>query len=242
MVAVMQEQGDDARALYVVQVDKPKADALLECAADLGYGPAEARMSLKASGFDEEMAFMWAERASKNGDRLGLYRLGLAYLYGLGCAKDKAKAIEHFKAAAELQLAMAQSSYGEFAFGASDWERYFWWGRAVVNGGYKEMFRSAVLRLLPSFEAGQNGRILHTVGPVMRVNVEPAPRNLLLGTGSTDEEVKGYHRVVKLYDAMLGRARRAIQCWSIVGRRSGIVRDIRVVIAKMACEEAWLWM
>jgi hypothetical protein len=40
---------------------------------------------------------------------------------------------------------------------------------------------------------------------------------------------------------MLGRAREAIKCWSMAGRRVGVVKDMRVMISKMAWEEAWRW-
>jgi hypothetical protein len=48
-------------------------------------------------------------------------------------------------------------------------------------------------------------------------------------------------RLLELHKAMLARARRAIDCWSMAGRRCGVVKDMRVVIAKMAWEEAWQW-
>jgi hypothetical protein len=39
---------------------------------------------------------------------------------------------------------------------------------------------------------------------------------------------------------MLDHAKEAIGCWSMAGRRRGVVKDIRVMIAKMAWEP-WLW-
>jgi hypothetical protein len=46
---------------------------------------------------------------------------------------------------------------------------------------------------------------------------------------------------MELHGAMLQRARRAIDCWSMAGRRLRVVRDMRVMIAKMAWEEVWRW-
>jgi hypothetical protein len=48
-------------------------------------------------------------------------------------------------------------------------------------------------------------------------------------------------RVGELHAAMLGRARRAIDCWSVAALRCGVVKDVRVMIAKMAWAEAWRW-
>jgi hypothetical protein len=47
-------------------------------------------------------------------------------------------------------------------------------------------------------------------------------------------------RVKELHEAMLFRARKAIVCWSAVGVRLGVVKDVRVMIAKMAWEP-WRW-
>jgi hypothetical protein len=54
-------------------------------------------------------------------------------------------------------------------------------------------------------------------------------------------KMKGIRRILVLHDEMLGRARRAIDCWSMAARRCGVVKDMRVIIAKMAWEEAWRW-
>jgi hypothetical protein len=44
-----------------------------------------------------------------------------------------------------------------------------------------------------------------------------------------------------LHDAMMGRARRAICCWSMAGQRLRVVKDMRVMIAKMLWKGAWQW-
>jgi hypothetical protein len=52
---------------------------------------------------------------------------------------------------------------------------------------------------------------------------------------------EGLQRVLEQYDAMLHRARRAIACWSMAAKRRRMVKDMRVMIAKMAWEEPWQW-
>jgi hypothetical protein len=54
-------------------------------------------------------------------------------------------------------------------------------------------------------------------------------------------EMVAFARVLELHDDMLCRARLAIFCWSVVDRRLGVARDVRVMIAKMAWEDAWRW-
>jgi hypothetical protein len=53
--------------------------------------------------------------------------------------------------------------------------------------------------------------------------------------------VEDLERVFELHAAMLRRARRAIDCLSMAGRRRGVVKDMRVMIAKMLWAEAWRW-
>jgi hypothetical protein len=78
------------------------------------------------------------------------------------------------------------------------------------------------------------------VAPVLRANFDLAKRTVF-GKITSESSLKMFQRVLALQDAMLGRARDAIRCWSVVGCRHGVVKDIRVMIAKMAWEDAWRW-
>jgi hypothetical protein len=174
------------------------------------------------------------------GDRYGTYRLAQCWEAGIGCAMDMAKAKQLYRAAAELGDAHAQVAHGQLAFGWRDWERYHWWCSAVARGlAWTELYE-AVLQLLPSFEKGELGRVLHIVAPVLMKKIEAAQRGEALSRTERKDLVK-YQRVVELHCAMLVRARRAIDCWSTAGRRLGVVKDMRVVIAKMAWAEVWRW-
>jgi hypothetical protein len=87
---------------------------------------------------------------------------------------------------------------------------------------------------LPSFARGENGRILCIVAPVI-ADAET------FGFPATGERLSLVREVLSYYQAVLNRARRAIACWSVVGLRCGAAKDVRVMIAKMAWEELWLW-
>jgi hypothetical protein len=173
------------------------------------------------------------------GFRGGLTQLGQCYLDGVGCAVDREKAIESFKVAAELNCRHAQYEYAGLAFGERDWERYKWWVRSTRRG-QGLWLSAAVVRLLPSFERGELGRILHVSTPTIRANLNVADREMF-HCSIGEDEMGRVQRVIALHDAMLGRARRAVDCWSMAARRCGMVKDIRVAIAKMAWEEAWRW-
>jgi hypothetical protein len=97
-----------------------------------------------------------------------------------------------------------------------------------------------VLKLVPMFAKGEHCRILHVVAPVFRQ--QPGLASAVRGLrGPADGAIEEFQQVFRLHDAMLDRARAAVNCWSIAGRRHGVVKDMRVMIAKMAWAEPWLW-
>jgi hypothetical protein len=240
MLDALRQHGEDARALYVTfLLDADRTGVLLREAAEMGYAPAQAQLSNFIT-VDEQESFLWAEASGEAGDRDGLFQLGFCYLSGVGCTKDVDTAIELFHEAAQLGSAAAQFFYGETAFGDHDWQRYHWWGCAAARGFGSGLFCAAILRLLPSFESGELGGILHEVAPVLRQHPGVTALNASDVPFSFPDLLK-FDRVVELHEAMLDRARQAIACWSVCGRRRGVVKDMRVVIAKMAWEEVWRW-
>jgi hypothetical protein len=236
MAAAMIEQGDDPRALYIAWrlVERSEENLLLR-SAERGYAPAQAKMSAMTSG-DE--SYEWAERAAASGDGEGLFRLGQSCHYGRGCCVDTDRATSLYRSAAELGLPAAQVAYGWLAFGDTDWRRFLWHGRAAMWGENGRPFLNSVLRLFASFARGENGRVLHTVVPVMQ-SCLATPE--LLGVELHGVERRQLNVLLELHEAMLGRAREAIACWSIVARRRGMAKDMRVMVAQMAWEEAWQW-
>jgi TPR repeat protein len=231
----MRKQGDDPRALYLLYMFGTKftnIDARKRSAA-MGYAPAQAICAPFADSDAESFSF--AESAAGQGDRSGLYRLGELLLKGSGCTADPARALEVLKRAATLGHERAQIRYGELAFD-ENWERHSWWGIAARRGLGNSFF-SAMLRFLPSFENGEHGRILHTMATVLLSGIDEV-RDMQFDEAEVKEAIE---RVLELHDAMLERARRAIDCWSMAAQRRGVVKDIRVVIAKMVWEEPWRW-
>jgi hypothetical protein len=241
MREAMLEQRDDPRAMFCVWqlgIQDEEEEKLLRRAAEMGHAPAQAQLSNWCS--EDENGFSWAQRAAAQGDRRGLYFLAFCYEHGEGCAQDKGRAMELYRTAAELGYSLAQDSYGLYAFGGLDWERYFWWGRAAARGFSGRRFCISVMSLLPTFEKGENSRILHTVGPVVKQGLD-VTMCALFKQRFVSSELPKLLGVIELYEAMLERARSAVACWAIAGRRRGVVKDIRVMISKMAWEEAWRW-
>jgi TPR repeat protein len=130
-----------------------RSNELLRRAAEMGFAPAEGSLSLESS--DPVECIKWGERAVLHGDRFGAYWLGYCYANGESCNKDTSKALELYKVAAVCGHPGAQWGVGELAFGELDWERYYRWGRAAVQGIHVGIFRDQTVLLLPSFASGQ---------------------------------------------------------------------------------------
>jgi hypothetical protein len=240
MEEVLLELGDDPRALFLRwRFSAESSRQPLRRAAELGFAPAQAQLARKEYDFGGE-PFVWAQRAMAQGDRDGFVELGRCLLIGRGCDTDNDKAVEMFRKAAELECPRGQDRYGIVGFGRLDWERYHWWGLAVLQGYRRRSFCGAVLELLHSFEQGELGRVLHTVAPVIAVGINVA-KEMVFDDPYPPKEMARFERVIVLHDAMLRRARIAIDCWSVAGRRCGVAKDIRVMIAKLAWEEVWRW-
>jgi hypothetical protein len=240
---VMLKHGEDPRAKHIMHIVAHPSDSrqLLQRSAKMGYAPAQGTLALRlrhAGKADEQ--FLWAQRAAAQGERCGLYVLALCYWNGQGCEKDTRRAIELFRKAAELGFPPAFWHYGEVSCGGWDWERYYWHGRAASRRYADDRFCGNVSSLLPLFEKRQRGRVLHTAAAVIRANYVPAERRVF-GRIVDSEERDKLNRLFELHDEMLSRARDAIDCWSVVGLRRGMVKDMRVMIAKMAWEEPWRW-
>jgi hypothetical protein len=99
---------------------------------------------------------------------------------------------------------------------------------------------SAACKLVPEFEKGELGRILHMAAPLIRKHFDVVEQTMS-GWPMSQERAKLYASTIELHDRLLVRARQAVACWSVVALRIGVVKDLRVMIAKMAWEEVWRW-
>jgi hypothetical protein len=236
MREVLLKHRKDPRALYVAW-KLASDESLLQVAALMCYAPAQAHLA----SFSHGGAFQLAVAAAAKGDRRGISQLAYCYRFGWGCGRSRTMASDLYREAAELECGTSAYFCGELAFGEFDLERYEWWLRASRRG-FPHLGFDAILRLLPSFEEGEHGRILHVGAQVVRAGLAVPSRT----PGGTERIVREDKRekllrLVELHEAMLGRATQAIACWSIVGRRCGVVKDIRLMIAKMAWAELWQW-
>jgi hypothetical protein len=237
MAEMMLQQGDDPRAMHLAVVTGGYDHiARLERAAAAGYAPAQAALSYCREGAEQ---LEWAEKAAHQGNRAGIMHLGWMLQCGEGCEKDEEGGVELYRLAAELESGFAQHSYA-LSFGRLDYRWNVWWERAAEKGVNARLYIAAVVQLLPYFEDGEQGRILHTVAPRIRPALD-APSGKPFGVLCSEKDLSGLQRLLQLHRTMMESARTAIDCWSMAARQRGLVKDLRVVIAKMVWEEPWRW-
>jgi TPR repeat protein len=261
MCQVLRQHQHDPRAVFLLCFLEDFVGDMRP-AAEAGYAPAQAELAAEIASqlsdpdgdvepgsaeYEAKAAecFLWAQRSASQGDRSGIYQLACCFLKGTGCSKDVVRGIELLKEASELDKSDAQHLYADVAFKDYDWQRFYWWGRAERGNPTPEnphSYVNKVRALLSLFENRALGRILHTVAPVIARNLDiwlndKGNQGIRLGA----LEKTQLERVLQLHEAMLGRARVAIDCWSMAGRRCGLVKDMRVKIARMAWSEAWQW-
>jgi hypothetical protein len=235
LCCVMEEQGhDDARALFLSASWRGRPDAM-QRAADLGFAPAQAAIAAEAS---ESEAFHLAQKAAKSGDRAGIGALGDCLLCGRGCTTDVAGGIALLTAAARLGDSRAQCSLGEYAYEVSDWQRFYWWGQAVAQRSTRAHFAvdAAANWCLKEFCEGRgSSRAVFEIGSALHSSwFTTLP-------GSGREHGVSQQRCVDLFGKWCNEARKGIWCWSAVGRRLGVSKDIRQLIARLLWEERREW-
>ncbi len=223
---------------------------MLQRAAERGYARAQAALARKTRTLE------WAEKSAAQGDREGICRLAVLIATGVRESfKDPKRALELYRQEAELGSARAQHSYGELAFDAHAWERYRWWGRAAARGLPEACADLAVaarqqLRLLEGgglgralrlLEGGGLGRAVYEIGLACKGRLSAAEQRAF-GRFLPAHEVECLERAVNMYDTWSGEARRAVECFPMVAHRYGVVRDIRVVISRMAWRHRFLYV
>jgi hypothetical protein len=221
-------KGEDARALFLSGCAKIEETVR---SAQLGYAPAQARMCFRGVvSLDQE--FAWVQSSASKSDRNGIFALASCYATGRGCEKQLDKAASLMREAIALGHLSAPARYGIDFFAEDDWRRYHWWGSARERAleGTVVQLQHAARKQLRLFERGQgSGRIVYEIGAALCTTVAGAcvPPHA--------------ERCVHLYRQWTLLAKDAIECWIVVGRRLGVAKDVRRLIAEKAWKERAAW-
>ncbi len=243
MKEVLAKHADEARGMFFAACicgHWTEDKVLLRRAAEMGYAPAQAWLagwSFRGGGFE------WAQRAAAQKDRNGLFGLSECLREGDGCDKDEFMSLEVLREAAELGHAHAQFCYGERAFKGSDWQRYYWWGRAAVqhNNEASHGLIEAVVELLTLLDDGGSGRSVFEIGAACRGHVDLINSTVFL-MQSHPSGCRAVEQAIALYDEWCANSRRAIYFWIWAAKEEmGLSKDIRVMIAKHVWNERAIW-
>jgi hypothetical protein len=220
---------DDARALcFGACMQEPVNMDMVERAARLGDALAQATIAKKG---DVQSKWSWAEKAARQGEREGFFELGTCYMYGYGCTKDETKAKELYLRAAKLGLVEGMSDYG-CLLKKSDPERYVWLAKSCSRGG-SLLFFTDLLDQMRNFNAGNgHASVVFAMGRALRKQINVEKRTIFGKFEGT--YLRGPARdAVQFYKDICQAARRAVDVWSIVGRRVRIVKDVRLIISRL---------
>jgi hypothetical protein len=247
---VMLAQGEDPRAIFfsaymhVDEFGERMQDGDVDevrRAAQLGYAPAQAAL---VTYFDVDDSFLWAEKAAAQGGSDGLHALASCFYHGIDCEKDESRALLLFKEAAEMESAESQMSYGEFAFTATDWERYWWWGRAARQGcrNSSSGLVLAAVEHLKMLDKSDCRRVIFEIGAACKGHIiKKRKTEFVFGWDFEPEEIDAVRRAVALYDQWCEDTKRTIFCWIWIGRQKRVAKDIRGIICKMLWANRAAW-
>ena len=85
-----------------------------------------------------------------------------------------------------------------------------------------------------------SGRAAFEIGAAFKGHVDVA-RNMVFGRKWSIDDLRAAQLCVELHDEWIGFAKLAIQTWLLIGRRLSVVKDVRLLIARMLRDEPWAW-
>jgi hypothetical protein len=220
------------RALFFLGALLPVGNERLRRSAEMGYAPAQVLMASVGGSFEVQFSLL-----DEQGDREGLARTASYLLEGVGCAKQRNRAKLMLEEAIELNHAEAPLTYGTEFFFSDDVLWYRWWGVALERGcpwATYMLIRTATTR----FDSGCDStspRIMFELGAALRfAEMRPKSRRELKSS------LPGT-KCLLLYNRSIASARDAVNCWLVVGRRLGVAKDMRVLIAQIAWKYRAAW-
>jgi hypothetical protein len=219
---------DDPRALcFGAVVSWPEDVLRLRKAAADGYAYAQARMA------QFESKYMWAEKAAAQGERLGFYVLGRCFELGLGCEKDLERAKDLYLVAAEFEDVFAVSELGELRE-QSDPLRFEWLGKAAIRG-CPYLFFAEFVEQLNKFNSSsaQNACVVFVIGRMLSGHVDLEKREIFSTKFDFDRRIIPARQAIAFYEFELKSYRKSVNVWSLVAIRKSVVKDIRILIAKL---------
>jgi hypothetical protein len=244
---------DEAKEIFLAQGSDPRAlsfAGLVGCiidkqclliAASMGCAQAQAWMSLFAY---ERSRVAFAEQAAAQNEPAGLAVVAECCWDGDGCDQDVVRALALWQRAAELGDVAAAFHVGDKKYGENCPERYLWWGIAA-NGGYYnaplELVASASGQVRLYDENQSNGPVVFAIGHALKDQIHMGCRTVYGRRIHRDDFFENAKYAVDLYRQWISSCKLAVRCWIWTARQRGVVRDIRILIAKLLWADQAAW-
>jgi hypothetical protein len=224
----------DARALCFAWLCGHTVDeAPLRRSGELGFAWAQALISMMADGFDARESLLFAQLAAAQGERDGLYELGRCFREGTGCEQDLDKAKENYLLASKLGHVAAMRFLGD-CFHESNPQRWRWWGQAAALRSESSEFLYKFVKQVHRLNAGSgNAVVVFAIGRALHGHVHEEERIIFTEGSKFDIRIGPAKHAIAFFAAQLKACRKAVDCWTLVGLRFGVVKDIRKLIAKL---------
>jgi hypothetical protein len=135
-----------------------------------------------------------------------------------GCAKDTKAAEALIRQAAELG------------------QRYRWWGRATarnVNIGITRLISAAG-------GSGRSPRVVLELGAALSGRMDEEMEELFEMVCDA-KAVQAARLCIRRYEKWCEEAKEGVRCWLLAARRQGVVKDVRVMVARMLWEQRAFW-
>jgi hypothetical protein len=225
---------NDARTLCFLwlcsESDEQDDSTLLRRSAELGFAFAQALMAAWTEG-EEKVKF--AQLAAVQGERDGFYMLGACFLYGDGCEKNLEKAKENLVLASKLRHVLASDMLGE-VLEVFDPQRWYSWAQAAALG-YNWNFLANFSKQVEIFNAGSgSAAAVFVIGQSLQRHFIEEAGTIFKQSFEFDSPLFGpAKQAIAFYEFQIKATKDAICCWSLVGIKLNVVKDVRKLIAKL---------
>jgi TPR repeat protein len=206
-----------------------------------------------------DVRFKHASVAAAAGERDGLYWLGRCHRDGEGCEMDPGKAMSFFQRACHLGDVFSMIAIGDM-MPDSDPERWRWagsslscWfvfffffflifffsfskGIAALKGNSLRFMLSFAEEVEKYIDGFGNRRSVFYIGRALVGQVDHVEKRIFKSKWFFEARLGVATFAVEFFQSQLAACRMAVDAWSVVGVRFGVVKDIRILIAKLIWE------
>ncbi len=235
---------DDARALcfawWLTDKHDREADwSLIRRSSQMGFPLACCALCERVWDDDGNERVRLAQFAAEQQERDGIF-LFACCLQMRVCLNlnDLKRARDNHLIAAELGYVFAARNLSVLMDGESeDLARWIWSGRAASHGWTMTFIPNFPTPVLEFASGSGNASVVFVIGRVLKGKVDKKNREILGQYLLTFDSYSGpATKAVSFYEWQIESARLAVDAWVLVGKRLGIIKDIRRLIGQLIWE------